>query len=365
MGKDYYKILGVDKNAAAEEIKQAFRKLAHQYHPDKAGGNEAKFKEINEAYQVLGNEKKRQQYDQFGATFDQQGGFGAGMNWDDFMKYARSGTGQDFGGFNFNFNGLDLGDIFGDIFGFGAGASRQKIRRGRDIQIDLTTSFKESVFGVKKIVELYKSAVCGNCHGKLAEPGSKMTTCYACAGQGQVRQTQRTFFGTFATTAVCPECQGAGQKPEKICSRCGGKGVEKKKDKIEINIPAGVEDGMTLKMSGVGEAVERSGRPGDLYIQIHVQEDKRFSREGDDIFTSAKISFAQAGLGAKINVETLDGEILLKIPEGTQPGTKFRLRGEGVRYENGQRGDMYVIINVEIPRKLTRRQRQILEEFNE
>jgi molecular chaperone DnaJ len=366
MGKDYYKILGVEKGASPDEIKRAFRKLAHEFHPDKAGGNEAKFKEINEAYQVLGNEKKRQQYDQFGATFDQQGGFGAGMNWDDFMKYARAGASQNFGGFNFNFNGLDLGDIFGDLFGFSAGIRRGSRKSGgEDIQIDLTLEFKEAIFGVRRSVELYKTARCEHCRGNLAEPGTKIVTCATCAGQGRVSRVERTFFGAFQTAAVCPDCHGDGKRAETPCSKCRGQGVVKQKETIEIGIPAGVEDGMTLQVSAKGNAGLYGGRAGNLYVNLHVRADKRFEREGADIYSKVKISFTQAILGDKIDVETVDGAVSLKIPEGTQPGTQFRLRGKGVPRQNAGRGDMFVEVEVEIPTRLSRRQRKMMEEWEE
>ncbi|MBI5077582.1 molecular chaperone DnaJ [Candidatus Falkowbacteria bacterium] len=365
MGKDYYKILGIEKGASADEVKRAFRKLAHEHHPDKAGGNEAKFKEINEAYQVLGNEQKRKQYDQFGATFDQQGGFGGGMNWDDFMKYARGGGGQDFGGFNFNFNGMDLSDIFGDLFGFGGSGRRGTKKRGGDnIQIDLTLEFKEAIFGAQKSVELYKTTRCDHCRGNLAEPGTKIATCSTCGGQGRVAKVQQTFFGAFQTAATCPNCHGEGKRPEVACSKCRGQGVMKQKETVEINIPAGVEDGMTLQVSGKGNVGLYGGRAGNLYVNLHVRADSRFERDADDIYVKAKIAFTQAILGDKIDIETLDGVVSLKIPEATQPGTQFRLREKGVPGNNG-RGDMYVIVEVVIPTKLSRRQRQLLEGFNE
>jgi len=366
MSKDYYKVLGIEKNASVEQIKAAFRKLAHQYHPDKAGGDEAKFKEINEAYQVLGNADKRGKYDQYGSTFDQMGGFGGGMNWEDFMQKARGGGGG-FGNVNFDFGGLDLGDIFGDFMGFGGGrSSRGRTSYGEDIQIDLPLDFKEAVFGVKKEVTLYKAVKCPRCHGNMAEPGTKISTCQACGGRGKVTQVRQTFLGSFQSTTTCSACNGEGKKAEKPCTECRGQGVIKQKENIEIDVPAGVENGTTLKMEGRGNAGAFGGGNGDLFAQIRVKEDKRFERDGNDVYVNKKISFVEAALGAKIEVETLDGVIELTVPEGTQPGTKFRLRGKGVPYlRSSGRGDMYVVLEVEVPKRLSRRQRKLLEEFNE
>ncbi|MFH0779975.1 MAG: molecular chaperone DnaJ [Parcubacteria group bacterium] len=376
MSKDYYKILGVDKNSSEAEIKAAFRKLAHEHHPDKAGGNEAKFKEINEAYQVLGNKEKRQQYDQFGADFDQQGGFGAGMGWEDFMRAARGGpsTGSGQGGFNnikFDFGGADLGDMFGDIFSnFGFGSSRSsrssQKQRGDDIQVDYKLDLFEAFSGVKKQVELYKDVKCPHCHGNLAEPGAKIVTCKTCGGQGQVSETQRTMFGVFQTATVCPGCLGQGKVPEQKCKECKGQGVVRKKELINIEIPAGVEDGMTLKMSGHGQAGSFGAGAGDLYINLRVKNNSEFERHGNDLVSKQKISFKQAALGAEIEIKTIDGTVEMKIPAGTQPNTRFRLKGKGMPHLNSNgRGDMYVIVDVEVPTKLSRKQRQILEEFEE
>ncbi len=368
MGKDYYKILGIEKTASEEEIKQAFRKLAHKHHPDKEGGDEAKFKEINEAYQVLGNKEKRQQYDQFGATFDQQGGFGGGMNWEDFMRQARggfsTGGGSAFGG---DFGGIDLGDIFGDIFGFGGGSRRSsRDSRGNDIQIDLQISLHDAAFGVEKEIELYRQIKCPRCKGDLAEPGTKVETCGTCKGQGHIVRVQRTFIGNIQTSAVCPDCQGQGKKIHEPCHECRAQGVIKKKDKLEINIPAGIDDGATIRYSGQGEAGAKGGRTGDLYLRISVRPDRNFERHGADLLTKKKISFVQAILGDKVDVQTLDGEVSLKIPAGTQPGTKLRLRDKGMtKFERRDRGDLYVEIEVSIPTDVSRSQRKLLEEYQD
>lgn len=361
MGKDYYKILEVDKNATAEELKKAFRKKAHKYHPDKEGGDEAKFKEANEAYQVLGNEEKRKKYDQFGSSFDQQGGFGGGMDWGDFMNQARSGG----GGFSGGFGGIDLGDIFGDIFGGGGRKSRGP-QKGNDIQVNLIISLKDAAFGMKKEIELYKHVKCDRCDGSLAEPGSKVETCSTCNGQGQVSKVQRTFIGNIQTSAVCHDCSGIGKKIEKKCSKCSGEGVVKEKEVIEIGVPAGIDSGSTIRFSGKGEAGQFGTAYGDLYVQVRIDEGKKFERHGDDILTKKKISFIQATLGDKVDVETLDGDVTLKIPSGTQPGTRLRMKDKGMtRFQRSDRGDMYVEVEVEIPKKLSRKQKKLLEEYSQ
>jgi len=358
MSKDYYKLLGIEKSASAEEVKAAFRRLAHQYHPDKPSGDEAKFKEINEAYQVLGNPQKRQQYDQFGATFDQQGGFGGGMNWEDFMRQARGGG---FSGMNFDFGNLDLGDVFGDFFGFGGNSRRSRKNRGSDIQIDLTLDFSQSIFGVNKKVELYKTGKCQACHGNGAQEGTPIETCSTCGGQGQVLKVQRTFIGNIQTAATCPDCLGTGKRAKHPCKVCAGSGVAKQKEEISIEIPAGIEDGSAVRLSGKGNAGSHGGSSGDLYVNIRVQPSQRFTRIGNDLLAKEKISFVDAILGSTIEAQTPDGVVELTIPAGTAPSTRFRLRGKGVRGNSA--GDLFIEVEIEIPRKLSRKQRQLLEEF--
>lgn len=354
MSKDYYKILGIDKNASQDEIKRAFRKLAHQYHPDKEGGNEEKFKEVNEAYQVLKDEKKRQAYDQFGSgAFDGSGGFG-GFN-----------GGQGFGGFDFSgFQGAqDFGDIFGDIFsGFGGGQRRSRERRGSDIQIDLDLTFEEAVFGTEKDITLTKAVSCKRCAGNGAEPGSGMETCSECQGHGVVIRAQRTILGTVQSKTTCEKCHGTGEIPKKSCTTCHGDGVEKKKQTHTITIPEGVDHGSTLRIRGEGEAV-KGGKPGDLFVRLHVKQDKRFEREGFTIHSETKIGFTQAALGTKVDVLTVDGDVELDIPAGTQSGTVFRLRGKGVPHGR-DRGDHFVVVTVVTPKKLSRHQKELLEDLD-
>lgn len=368
MSKDYYNILGVGKTASKEEIKKAFRDKAHLYHPDKPGGDEKKFKEINEAYQVLGNDEKRKQYDQFGSDFSQQGGFGGGMNWDDFMRAARgSGAGATYS--NVDFDMGDLGDILGDLFGggFGFGNSartRKTSTRGRDIEVDLQLDFKEAVFGADKKIEMVKLTTCGHCQGNGAEPGTKIITCKPCEGRGHITKIQRTILGNIQTQAVCEHCRGEGKTNEKNCGVCDGQGRTKQKVQLEIKVPAGIDNGMSLKMSGQGESGIKGGKAGDLYIHIHVKPDPDFKREADNILSQIQISFSQAALGAKVPVKTIDGGVDLKIPAGTQSGKIFILRGKGVpRFQHYGRGDQLVEVIVKTPDKLSKRQKELLEEL--
>ena len=361
MPKDYYNILGINKGASSEEIKKAFRELAHKHHPDKAGGNGEKFKEANEAYQVLGNPEKRKQYDQFGATFDNAGGFSGGQN--PFSGFGGFGgpQGGPFGpGFNINME--DLGDIFGDVFGMGGGRGRGKRKaRGADIEMDLNISFKDSIFGVEKIIENYKNSKCEVCSGTGAEPGAKISTCEECGGKGQIKRVQNMVFGSFATNVLCPKCNGEGNIPTKFCKQCNGTGIRKKSVTLKINIPAGIQDGEILRVTGAGEAASRGNTNGDLYLHIDVAEDKSFIREGDNIITRVPLDFKIAALGGEIEIKTLNGAMNLKIPAGTDSGQVFRLRGLGV----AERGDLLVEVYISTPKKLSKKQKQILEEWGD
>ncbi len=370
MSKDYYNILGVGKEASDEEIKKAYRKLAHQHHPDKTGGDEAKFKEVNEAYQVLSDKEKRTQYDQYGQTFEQAQSQGSGFSgfdgFRDFSSYAE--------GFDFNFgggrdarHGGGFSDIFGDIFeqaGFGGSGRRTRAARGEDIQVDVEITFSQMADGVEKEVELYKSVKCARCEGDGVEPGSKKVECAKCQGEGQIRTARRTILGTFQQTSVCPDCQGEGKIPEKKCKNCGGDGRVREYEKIKIKIPAGIKNGQTIRLENSGEAGERGGEAGDLYVNVHIEADKRFERKDDDIHSEVKISFSQAALGDKIAVETIGGEVKLKIPAGTQSGEIFRLKGHGVKHlSRFGHGDQYVKIQVTTPTNLSREQRELLEKL--
>ncbi len=353
MSKDYYKILEIEKGASSDEIKRAFRKLAHKYHPDKENGDEQKFKEVNEAYQVLSDEGKRQQYDQFGTTFDQAGagGFG-GQN-----PFGSGG----FSSVNFDLN--DLGDIFGDAFGFGT--RRKSKARGSDIEMNLEIDFKEAAFGTEKKVELYKNVVCDKCKGNGAEPGTKIETCKTCQGSGKVTKVQQTFLGAMQTRTNCSDCQGEGQKAEKSCTNCAGTGIEKKEVEINVKVPAGINNTESIKISNQGEAGLKGHNCGDLYISFIIKPDPIFERQGYDILTNEKISFTQAVLGDKIDVETIDGPVNLKIPSGTQPGTKFRLKGKGIPKLKGYgRGDHWITIDVDVPKNLSRKQKELLKKMD-
>jgi len=355
MAKDFYKLLGIEKGASQEEVKQAFRKLAHKYHPDKEGGDEAKFKEINEAYQVLGDEKKRAQYDQFGSAAFEQGGFGGA-------------GGQGFGGFDFSgFQGgqgfEDLGDIFGDLFGASRGGGRRsQSPRGNDIQVDVELSFKDSVFGVDRDVSLTRNSACDRCSGNGAEPGEGTKTCDDCGGAGVKIGVQRTILGAMQVKRTCETCGGSGDIPKKVCKTCSGSGVERSHKTLTISIPGGIEDGSVLRVRGEGEAI-KNGTNGDLFVRIHVKQDKQFERDGFDLYTVKNIGFTQAALGDTVDVVTIDGTAELKIPAGTQSGTQFRLRGKGV-VSGPNRGDQIIRVEVVTPRKLGRKEKELLEELN-
>jgi molecular chaperone DnaJ len=357
MAKDYYKILGVSREASQDEIKRAFRELAHKYHPDMPGGNAEKFKEINEAYQVLSNPEKRRQYDQFGTTFEQaqsQGGFSGFDGFRDFSGFAN--------GFDFDF--ADLGEMFGFGDIFGQKQKRARTSRGRDIEIEKEIDFMEAVFGGERILELNKLNTCPNCHGSGAEPDSKIVTCPRCRGSGRIESFQQTFFGSFRTVTTCPNCHGEGKKAEDECHQCHGSGVVRGIKKLKIKIPAGIDDGETVKITGEGEAGRYGGRPGDLFITFRVKPHREFIRRGNDILSKVGISFVQAALGDKIEVATIDGKVKLTIPPGTQSGQIFKLKNKGVPYVNGRgRGDHLVEVSVITPTRLTKRQRELLEEF--
>jgi molecular chaperone DnaJ len=355
MAKDYYNILGVSKDASAEDIKRAFRELAHKYHPDKNGGNAEKFKEINEAYQVLGNQEKRQQYDQFGTTFEQAQGQGG---------FSGFGGFRDFSGFANGFDFSDLGEMFGFGDIFGGGRKKTKAARGRDIEMEMEIDFREAVFGAEKVLDLYKPSVCETCGGNGADPKSKVVTCPNCGGSGRVQQIQRTFFGSFQTVTTCPTCGGEGKKAERECAECRGSGVVRAAKKLKIKIPAGIDNGETIKLSGEGEAGGRGGRLGDLFLTFKVKPDREFRRRGNDILSKVKINFSEAALGDKIEVNTLDGKVKLNIPAGTQSGQIFRLKEKGAPSLGGYgRGDQLVEAVVVTPTRLTRRQRELLEEL--
>ncbi len=361
--KDYYSILGVDKNSSQEEIKKAFRKLAHKYHPDKKGGDEAKFKEINEAYQVLGDEKKKAQYDQFGHSAykqaSQNGGTGsAGFDFNNFGGFRSGGV---------EFDMDDLGDMFGgfgDMFGFGGGG-RKRSARGSDLEAQISIGFEEAVFGAEKEIRVNRKVLCDRCKGNRAEPGSKIDTCSNCGGSGRVNRVQRTIFGNMQVQMVCEQCRGEGKSYTQKCSKCSGQGVIQEESTIKVNIPAGIDDGEVLRMSGQGEAGVDGQASGDLYLKVKVSPHPEFKREKSDVWSKREINFKQASLGDKIEVDTVHGKVKLKIPAGTQSGTVFRLRNKGVKKLDGRgHGDHYVEVKVNIPANLSRVQRQQINDLD-
>ncbi|MCP4138921.1 MAG: molecular chaperone DnaJ [Chloroflexi bacterium] len=346
--RDYYEVLGVQKNASEGDIKSAFRRLARQYHPDvsKEENAEEKFKEINEAYGILSDSQKRAKYDRFGhAGMGDTGGF------------------QDFTG--------DFGDLFEGLFnsfGFGGmgGRSRNAPRRGRDLQKEVKLEFDEAVFGVEKEIEFSRDEVCNTCNGDGAEPGSKVNTCSTCKGQGEVRQVRQTILGQVVQTTTCPSCNGRGQTIETLCHTCRGNGLERKTIKKKVKIPAGVDKGQQIRLGGEGQPGANGGPRGNLYLVMNVKSHKFFQRQDDDILLNLPINIAQAVLGADIEVPTVDGSEKLKIPAGTQPGKVFTLRARGVpRLQRSGRGDQKIVINVDMPKKLSSEQRELFEKLAE
>ena len=353
--RDYYEVLGVQKNATAEEIKKAYRKVTKANHPDLHPGDkecEERFKEANEAYEVLSDEEKRKKYDQFGhAAFDPNAGFGAG------------GFGGGFGGFG------DLGDIFGDIFGgFGGfgGQTRNPNapRRGESVRASVNISFEEAAFGCEKEVTTARIEQCPDCSGTGCAPGTTPEVCPDCKGTGSVRTTTRTPFGMAQTSGPCSKCRGTGKIIHQPCKTCRGMGNVRRQHKIEINVPAGIDDGQTISKPGAGNAGANGGPAGDLLVTVMVKPHPRFERDGTSVLLEQEISYAQAVLGAEVEVPTLDGKVKLTIPEGTQPGAVFRLRGKGIPYLRGTgRGDQFVSVTVKVPKNLTGSQKELLRQF--
>jgi len=353
-----YEILGVDRNASQEEIKKAYRRLAKKYHPDLNPGDkeaEQKFKEINEAYEILSDPQKRAQYDQFGHAAFEQGGFQQGG----FGDFTQGGFDFDFGGF-----GDIFGDIFSDFFGTGRRKAEKGPKKGADIRYDLTLTFEEAAFGTEKEIEVERFEVCDVCHGTGVKPGSRPETCPVCHGTGEIRQTQNTPFGRIVNIRTCPRCHGEGKIITDPCQKCGGTGRIRKRRKIKVTIPAGIDEGQMLTLRGEGEPGLRGGPNGDLYIVIHVKPHEIFKREGYDVYVKIPISFADAALGGEIKIPTLDGMVSFTIPEGTQTGTKFKLRGKGIPHIGGRgRGDQIVEVYVEVPKRLSEKQKELLREF--
>lgn len=356
--RDYYEVLGVEKTASEDEIKSAYRKLAKKYHPDLNPGNaeaEAKFKEVNEAYGVLSDADKRAKYDQYG-TADPQAGFGGG------------GFSGGFGGFGSGGFSGGFEDIFENIFGGFTGSRRSNNapEQGRDLRVDMELTFEEAAFGTKKEINLTREESCDECGGSGAAKGTTAEVCQACHGSGQVRTTQNTVFGSFSSTQQCTACHGTGRIIRTPCKKCGGKGRIRRARRISINVPAGIDNGQAITLRGEGEQGKRGGAAGDLYVYFSVKPHKLFKRRGNDIYLEVAVSFANAALGAEITVPTLEDSIKYKIPEGTQPGTVFRIRGKGIKRLGGNdRGDMYITVGVEIPRRLSSKQKELLRAFDD
>ena len=356
--RDYYEVLGVSKTATQDELKKAYRKLARKYHPDLNKDNEEaaeKFKECNEAYSVLSDDQKRAQYDQFGHAAFENGGMGGGGGF---------GGAGGFGGFG----GSGMEDIFDMFFGGqgGRGGNRAKSgpQRGADLRFDLEISFEEAAFGLEKEINLYRDETCDHCHGEGAEPGSKVESCPECNGTGYVRFTQNTMFGQMVNERPCSRCRGEGKIISEPCKECRGKGTVKRNKKLKVKIPAGVDNGSRLRVSGEGEAGAKGGPSGDLYVYLYVKPHKFFERDGTTVLCEVPINIVQATLGADIKVPTLDGQVTMKIPEGTQPGKVLRLKGKGIpSLRGGSRGDQLVRIKVVVPTKLSDKQKDALRKF--
>lgn len=359
--KDYYSVLGVSKDATADELKRAYRKLAKQYHPDAQHTEEdkknaeAKFKEINEAYSVLSDENKRAQYDRFGSNFE-QAGFGG--------SYGNYGGAYGFNGFSGM--DIDLEDILGSVFGGGFSSAKkaQGPSRGADIKTTLSLKFEEAAFGVKKEINITRNEKCDCCNGSGAKPGSKIITCDKCGGRGKIQMTQNTIMGSFSTVKTCDKCSGSGKVIETPCEKCSGKGIVRRSRKIEINVPAGIDDGQAISLRNEGDAGKKGGPNGDLYVIMKVLPHKYFKRNGYDISANVRVPFAKMALGGDIKIPTLEGEMEFNIPEGTTTGTKFRVKEQGIPVLNGKgRGVLEFTVDVDVPKRLTDEQRDLLTRF--
>lgn len=360
MSKNYYDLLGIQKDASQDDIKKAFRTLAHKYHPDKKGGDEAKFKEVSEAYSVLSDDKKRAEYDAYGRVFSggTGGGQRAGFEGFDGFDFSNFASGQGFTGGANGFE-FDLGDIFSDFFG---GGGRERAKRGRDISVDVELSFAESIFGVERRMLLNKTSSCETCKGSGSKPGTKMQTCKTCNGKGRIRENRRSIFGSVQTTRACDDCQGRGEVPSEKCSSCHGVGVTRRQEEVVVKAPAGIEDGEVIRLSGAGEAI-RGGVSGDLYVKVHVTKHPLFRREGSSLLMDLPVKLSSALLGDDYTIETLDGNVTVKIPEGIKPGELLRLRGKGVPIDRTRRGDLLIKITIDIPNKLSKEAKRLVEEL--
>jgi len=362
MAKDYYNVLGVDKKASPDDIKKAFRKLAHKYHPDKGGTDEAKFKDITEAYSILSDDKKRREYDAYGQSFP--GGAphgstgspqGAGFGGFDF-----SGFQQGFGNVGVEF---DMGDLFGDLFGTRRGGSPRAQSRGRDISIDIELPFKDAIFGTERKVLIAKVATCEVCSGSGAKPGTEMETCKTCSGSGRVHEMRNSILGQFSSVRACAECDGTGKVPKEKCSECKGHGTKRKEVELAIKIPAGIDNGEMIRMPQQGEAV-KGGVAGDMYVKVHVKPHPVFKREGQNLIMDLPVKLTDALLGATVNIESIDGKTLeVKIPVMKRAEELLRVRGKGVPTGGSSRGDLIIRLETALPQKLSHKARKALEDL--
>ncbi len=361
MAADYYQTLGVEKSATDEEIKRAFRRAAHKHHPDKQGGDEQKFKEANEAYQVLSDKQKRAQYDQFGQTFE-----GAGPGGPSAGAYGGFPFGAGYGGAGgAGFNAEDLGDLFGDLFGMGR-RSRGRVRqRGDDIQLRLTLDFTEAAFGANKELEITRLAKCAVCDG-TGDKSKSLKKCLTCDGLGRVREVRQTILGTISQERICHDCQGDGKVPGSPCMDCSGQGRRRATERLTVEVPAGINDEQIIKLSGQGDVGRRGTASGDLLLTIRIKPSKTFVRDGADVRTRIELEYPQLVLGDEVDIQGLQGELQLNVPAGTEPGSVLRLRGEGIPVLNGNgRGDLFVEIGQVTPRRVSREERDLLEKLAE
>jgi molecular chaperone DnaJ len=365
---DYYEILGVPRDASPEEIRRAYRELVQKYHPDKYYGKpeykemNEKFKKINEAYEVLSDPEKRRLYDQYGSAFEQakaSGGFTGFEGFRDWATYAEAM--KDF----FEEEDFGFSNLFSEFFGMGE-RTKTRARKGRDLYSELVIDFEEAIFGTEKEISLDKFSICPECKGSGIAKDSKFITCPICHGSGQVIQTKSTFFGQVRLTSTCPKCKGEGKIPEKRCLKCDGEGRIRERKTLKVKIPAGIDDGQTIVLTGQGEAGLKGGKAGNLYLRIRVRPHPEFKRKNYDILSEKEISISEAVLGSKVKVKTIDGEVILKIPPGTKSGQVFRIRGKGVPYlKKKGRGDHLLTVHIKIPKTLTKRQRELLEKLKE
>lgn len=352
--KDYYAILGLARGASKEEVKKAFRKLAAQYHPDKKTGDEAKYKEITEAYAVLGDDKKKAEYDSYGHAFSGNGGPAGGFGGFSWADFASQGG---FGGQQFEF---DLNDIF-ENFGF-AGARNNRPTRGRDISIEINLGFKEAIFGTSRSVLITKNMLCEHCSGTGAKTGAGMVKCTTCGGNGRMHETRQSILGSFTTVRECSVCHGKGEVPKERCGHCSGTGITRRQEEVSFKVPAGIESGEVIRMPGRGEAMPH-GQPGDLYVKVQVEPHPTIKRDGSTLFINLPIKLSDALLGGTYHVDTLDGSIEVRIPTGVSHGEMLRVKGKGVPTDGTTRGDLMIKVTIALPKKLSKKAEQLIEEL--